>query len=156
MLAQLPQLILVWRDGSGSEAETRFTINASLPVATIESAATVLVAALSVITDCVFVRQQIVYPFVPPGALYGAPMSDKFRAGVFTFDCVDIGMVGIEYVPAVKDTLLVASGPGAGILIDVAAAEVVSYLSVLHDNNVCNPFGSLLAALTAAYRQSRV
>jgi hypothetical protein len=156
VLAQLPQLILVWRDGTGSEAETRFTIHASLPVATIESAATVLVAALSAITGAVFVRQYIVYPFVPPGALYGAPTSDKFRAGIFTFDCVDAGQVGLADVPAIKDELLVTAGPGAGVLIDVTLSDVVSYLSVLHDNNVCNPFGSLLGALTAAYRQSRV
>lgn len=155
MLAQLPQLRLTWLDGSGSTAETRITIGSSLPVATIESAATTLVAALSAMTDAVFTQQEIVYNFVPPHGLSGALGSDVLRNGVFIFQDSGSTDVGLVEVPAIKDDLLETVGAGAGVLIIQSDSRVLALVAELVDAGATNPFAVVLGALVAAYRQSR-
>jgi hypothetical protein len=156
VLAQLPTIELTWLDGSGSTAECRLTINAQLPVAEIESAAIGLVAALSGITDAVLIRQDITYRFVQESAVYGADTSDKFRAGVFIFDCLGVGELGLIQIPSLRDELFVTNGHGAGVLIDTSDGDVVTFINLATDGNYSNPFASILGVMSAAYRQSRV
>jgi hypothetical protein len=125
-------------------------------VAEIESAATGLVAALSAITNAVFIRQDIVYRFVQESAVYGADTSDKFRAGVFIFDCLDVGELGLIQVPSLRDELFVTVGPGAGVLIDTTDSDVIAFINTATNGAYSNPFASILGVMSAAYRQSRV
>lgn len=155
MLQQLPQLRLQWLDGSGSTAETHITINAILPVSTIESAAPSLVAALSAMTDAVLIRQEIVYPCVPASGYFGPDVGDVRRSGVFVFQDGEDGPVGLVEVPGIMDDVLVADGPGAGVLIVVSDSRVISLVDTLHTYGATNPFGDALGDLLAAYRQSR-
>ena len=156
MLQALPQLTLVWLDGSGSTAETRITIKSNLPVATIESAATGLVAALSACTDAVFISQSIVYKFVPETEQIGDIGSDKFRAGVFIFECTEPGDMGLISLVSIREDKLLPDGPGAGVLINQSDADVIAFLDVATNGAYTNPFAVPLETLSAAYMQSRV
>lgn len=156
MLMQLPRLELSFVDGSSSVAVVRFTIKTLATVSEIEGAATGMVAALSALTDAVFFQQEIIYTAVPEVGEIGALGSDKFRTGVFIFDCVEPDTVALVEVPAIKDDLLVTSGPGTGVLIDVAHADVLAFVDVLITNGATNPFAVAIDILSAAYRQSRV
>ena len=155
MMMQLPQLRVTWLDGSGSTAECRFTINGMLSVATIEGAATGLVAALSAMTDAVFMQQEIVYTAVPSSGAFGTITGDVLRNGVFIFQDDGSEDIGLVEVPGIKDDLLETSGWGAGVLIIQSDSRVLDFVSVLHDNNCSNPFAVALGELAMAYRQSR-
>lgn len=155
MLAQLPRLILTWLDGTGSTAEMRVTIGSALPVATIETAATSLVAAVSAITDAVFVQQEIVYNFVPASGVTVPPGASILDTGVFIFENASVPSVGLVEVHSIKDDLLVTIGPGAGVLIDMSDSRVTAFVGALDDAGACNPFAHLLGDLVTAYKQSR-
>jgi hypothetical protein len=155
VLAQLPRLNLTWLDGSGSTAEMRITIGSSLPVATIEAAAIGLIAAVSAITDAVFVSQEIVYNFVPPSGSEVPPGASILDTGVFIFENDSVPSVGLVEVHSIKADTLVTSGPGAGVLIDMADSRVSTFVGALDDAGACNPFAHLLGDLVTAYKQSR-
>lgn len=155
MLQQLPQLRIHWLDGSGSTAETRLTIGAMLTVAEIESAAPVLVAALSAVSDAVFTHYEIIYNVVPAVGVFDVPASDVLRCGVFIFQDEGSEDIGLVEVHGIKDDLLEVSGPGAGVLIIQSDTRVVDFVDAVHDGGACDPFGVALGALAAAYRQSR-
>lgn len=155
MMQQLPQLRITWLDGSGSTAECRLTINGILPVATIESAATGLVAALSAMTDAEFLRYEIVYNVVPATGVTPPVGSDVLRSGVFIFQDVGSVDIGLVEVASIKDDLLETTGPGAGVLIIQSDSRVLDFAAALYDAGATNPFAVLLGALSAAYRQSR-
>lgn len=155
MLAQLPQLRLVWLDGSGSTAEVRLTIASSLPVATIEAAATSLVAAVSAITNAVFVSQEIVYNFVPESGVSADDGESIYSAGVFIFEDGSIPTIGLVEVHSIKTDLLVTTGTGAGVLIDQSDSRVIAFTDALFDAGASNPFAEALGPLVSAYKQSR-
>jgi len=155
VLMQLPQLRVFWLDGSGSKAECRFTINGMLSVATIESAATGLVAALSAMSDAVFTQYEIVYKAVPASGVTADISSDVLRCGVFIFQDEGSTDIGLVEVPSIKSDVLEVSGAGAGVLIIQSDSRVIDLVSVLHDNNCSNPFAVALGELVTAYRQSR-
>jgi len=47
------------------------------------------------------------------------------------------------------------AGPGAGILIDLAAPDVVAFADLLISGIYCNPFGVQLLTLDSAFYQWR-
>jgi len=155
VLAQLPRLITTWRDGSGSSAEVRVTINAALPVATIEAAATSFVAAVSSLTDAVFVSQEIVYNFVPEEGVSAAMGESILETGVFIFENADVPSVGLVEVHSIMSDLLETTGVGAGVLIDMSDSRVTGFVTTLDDVGACNPFADDLGDLVTAYKQSR-
>lgn len=155
MMQQLPQLRMLWRDGSGSTAEVKVTINSLLPVATIESAATGLVAALSDLTDAAFVSQEIVYNVVPSSYVELSGDTSILETGVFIFQHSGDGPIALVEVHSINPDLLVTVGPGAGVLIDMADARVVAFVGELDSAGATDPFAFVLGPLVASYRQSR-
>jgi len=93
---------------------------------------------------------------VPEDGTRGDSGSDKFRMGVFFFECSDDVSQALIQVPSIKIDKLTTIEPGAGILIDVTDGDVVSFVEVVIDGPYCNPFAVPIASLLTAYRQSRV
>lgn len=155
MMLQLPQLRVAWRDGSGNTAESRFTIGSNLPVATIESVAPSLVAALSAVSDAAVTGYEIVYNVVPAGMVVPGPGADNLRAGVFIFQDDGSEDIGLVEVHSIVEDVLETSGPGAGVLIIQSDSRVIAFVDALSAAGATNPFAAPLGALVAAYRQSR-
>lgn len=106
------------------------------------------------LTDGVFIRQSVVFsgveaprPFAPAGA-------DSSRVGGLIFSC-DTGELDIVEVHGIKDSLLIMTGPGAGLLIDRTQPAIEALVSELTSGFWCNPFGYTIELLESAYLQIR-
>jgi len=77
------------------------------------------------------------------------------HSGIFIFeDALELSQVLIQ-VPGFLASKLVASEPGAGVLIDLTDSEVQDFITAFVASGMVNPFGVLCQTLIAAYRQSR-
>lgn len=147
---------LVWRDGTGSTAVTQLRAPSSLTVAEIDTAASAFVSILAPLTNCVLDKIRIRYlsEYSDPVILTGG--SPITRTGIFFFSTGPSTPDSLLSVPAIKDAVVVASGPGAGVQIDLSNSDVIAFADAVVDSGISNPFADVFISLFAAYIQSRV
>lgn len=120
-----------------------------------ESAAATLTSVVGALSDAVITSRHIVYRGVEnprPTAPGAAPAAG---AGVFVFSCSEPDSYAVVVVPGIRLDLLLIAGPGAEVLIDQTAGDVVAFTSAMLSNGLVNPFGVELAALESAFYQWR-
>jgi hypothetical protein len=147
---------LVWQDASGSTAATTLHAPSSLTVAEIDASVTTVASILASLTGCTLVATRIKYrsePFPPVLLTGGSPIT---RTGIFFFSTGVSTPDALVSVPGIKDAVIVSSGPGEGVQIDITNSDVVTFANAVVDNGFSNPFADVFVALFAAYVQSRV
>lgn len=120
-----------------------------------ESAAATLTSVVGALSDAVITSRHLVWRGVEeprPTAPGAAPVAG---AGVFVFLCDDPDSYAVVVLPGIRMDTLVVGGPGTGVLIDQANADVISFCDAMITGGFCNPFGSPLVALVAAFYQWR-
>lgn len=155
MNQQLPFIRLSLLDASDSTAGVQSCIRSGSTVADGEGALITFTDVIGALSDASIVYRYLIYCGVedpqpaPPGA---APAAG---AGVFVFSCEEPDAYAMVEVPGIRSDLLLSAGPGAGVLIDTTASDVVSFVNTLITGIFCNPFGVQLAALESAFYQWR-
>ena len=147
---------LVWQDASGSTAVTQLRYPSSLTHADIASDATAFGAILASLTGAVLITLRIKYrsePYLPVLLTGGSPIT---RTGIFFFSTGESTPDALVSVPAIKDSVVLSSGPGAGVQIDLSNSDVVAFGDAVVTNGMSNPFADVFVSLFAAYIQSRV
>lgn len=124
-------------------------------LATAAAAAATFRGLVAACSDAVFIRQAVVFSAVEsprPEATAGA---DSTRVGVFVF-ATESGEYDMVELHGIKDSELMTTGPGAGLLIDRDNPAVVALVAELLSGGLwCNPFGQELLSLDAAFLQIR-
>lgn len=147
---------LVFTDASGSTAEIKTWAKDGLTVAEIDSGLSLLISAASALSDAQITKQRIVYR--RENELYDGnhTTGDNKRTGVFIYNTSDNEEYALIELPSLNETLLMATGNGEGVLIDLSISEVTAFIDLLIESGVTNPFAVEITSLLAAYRQSRV
>ena len=123
-------------------------------VAAAESAAATFRGRVDACIDVVFVRQAVVFSGVEVPAPTPLGDTDGTQVGVFIFSD-DAGEYAAVELHGIKSSLLMTTGPGAGLLIDLDNADVAALVAELVSGLWCNPFGYPLTTLESAYLQIR-
>jgi len=147
---------LIWQDETGSTASTTLSAPSSLTVSEIASDAEALGAILASLSDATLIKIRIKYvsaPEVPVAASGSTPIT---RTGIFFFSTGSSTPDSLVSVPAIKDSIVLDSGPAAGVGIDLSNSDVIAFGGAVVDNGISNPFADLFVSLFAAYIQSRV
>ena len=147
---------LVWQDETGSTAVTALSIPSSLTVDEIDADASALASILVPLPGCVLIKQRIKYINVPETPVTASGSTPIARTGMFFFATDGISSDGLISIPAVKDSIIMTTGPGEGILIDETNADVIAFTDTVVDNGISNPFGDDFTSFVIAYLQSRV
>jgi hypothetical protein len=151
----LPFIRLSLLDSSESAASVNEWIQAGATVAEAESASADLIGVVGALSDAAITAWHVIYRAaeIPrptaPGAAPGA------GAGVFVFACDDPDSYAVVVLPGIRMDTLVIGGPGTGVLIDQANTDVIAFCDAMISSGFCNPFGSPLAVLVAAFYQLR-
>lgn len=154
MIAQRPQLQFSLVDASDSIGNTSVWLPNGVTVATAVAAADTFRTAVAPCTDAVFVRQAVIYGFVEAPKPDPGDESDVTRVGVFIFLTASDEYAVIT-INGIVPGVLLTTGPGAGLLIDVTHTGVAALVDELISGDWCNPFGEQLVSLEAAYVQIR-
>lgn len=147
---------LVLRDESLSVAAITLWCDLSLGVAAIDAGVAPFIAAVSSLSDAIPVRQRIVYRVINEDATLPEITSDVRRSGVLIFTTADAEEYALIEIPSIRQTLILATGNGAGVLIDATSTEIQDIIAALIAAGVTNPFAVDISSLLTVYRQSRV
>ena len=142
-------------DASTSTSAVQLWMRENTTVAEAESAAPMLIDPVAALSDASIQSWHVVYrgnEDPRPSAPGTAPTAG---AGVFVFSCDAPSSYVVVIVPAIRSDLLLPAGPGASILIDLAAAEVIAFADLMISGVYCNPFAVQVLALESAFYQWR-
>ncbi len=154
MISQRAQLTFSLVDASDSIGNMSLWLADGVDLDTAAAAAATFRGLMAGCSDAVFTRQAVVYGAVEAPRPTANPGADGTRTGVFIFSAGD-DQFGIIEVPGIIEAALVASGAGAGLLIDQAHPAIAALIEQLVSGLWCNPFGHTLAAVDTAYLQIR-
>jgi len=152
---QSPFIRLSLEDSSGSAAGVNAWVRPDSTVAEAESGAATLTSVVGPLSDAVIISRHIVYRGAEDPRPTAPGLAPSSGAGVFVFTCEAPDSYAIVVVPGIRADLLGPAGPGAGILIDLAAPDVVAFADLLISGIYCNPFGVQLLTLDSAFYQWR-
>jgi len=147
---------LVWQDESGNTAVTQLNAPSSLTYAEIAADAQSLAAILASLTGAVLIKIRVKYSTAfeaPVPVISGTPIT---RTGLFFFSTGTTTPDTAISIPAVKDSIVVSTGPTSGIGIDLSNSDVIAFGDDVIANGISNPFADAVVSLFAAYIQSRV
>jgi len=147
---------LVWQDASGSTSATTIHAPSSATVIEIDASASALASILMPLTGCVLIKQRIRYIWVPDEPVVASGGTSVLHTGSFFFATEDDNPIALIVVRAIKDEVLVDSGPTAGYAIDTDNTDVIAFENAVIDGMVTNVFGNDAIELITAYLQSRV
>lgn len=147
---------LVWQDETGSTAVTMLHAPSSSTYADIDASATALASILASLTGAVLVKQRIKYIWVPDSPVSASGGASIKRTGAFFFTPDDDFPTALIIVHAIRDALIMSTGTGAGVAIDIGDSDVITFINAVIDNNVVNPFNDDVTSFESAYMQSRV
>jgi hypothetical protein len=143
-------------DETGSTSAVVVNVPSTSSIATMDATATALASLIAPMTDCVLVkirhsfRNQFVVDIRDAGS---NPIT---VAGMFFFEDFDGLHIGIVNIPALKSSLIISTGVGAGVLIDTSDDAVNEFITYAVSNDLCTPMGDFFFRIKTAYRQSRV
>jgi len=147
---------LVWQDETGDTALTILRAPSSWTVAEIGAFAEAEALFFVPLSDCTLVGYRIRYKSAFNDPVLLADGSPITKTGVFFFETADDAPDSLIVIPAIKDSILVASGPTAGYAIDLTNSDVIAFTDAVIAGGVSNPFADVFTAVLAAYVQSRV
>jgi len=147
---------LVWRDETGTTAETVLHISSALDHHVIADAAEAVSAIMAPLTGAVLVRYRIKYQWLPDERLAPAGDTRITSCGMFFFSAGPSAIDGAIVVHSLKPDVLAVDGPLAGVGINLADSRVIDLASAVIDNGITNQFADVYVSLFAAYMQSRV
>lgn len=125
-------------------------------VSAIDASALALASLIAPLTGAVLVRQRIIYKSVAVPRLAAIEGSAVRKQGAFIFED-DAGTHNcIATVPAIVESAIMSTGPGAGVLIDQSNADIIAFVETYLGGIWTNPFADDMSVLVAAYLQSRV
>lgn len=144
------KVVISFRDGSDSTGYARLSVGGA-DIAAARSATAGLVELLRELTGCSIERWSISYGTTLTDEKPALGVPDTQR-GIFVFSTGEPGQLAVLAVPGLRPELLEATGPGAGVQIDLAAPAVVAFADGLAGFWV-NPFGYSIATLENAFLQ---
>jgi hypothetical protein len=147
---------LIWQDETGSTASTTLSAPSSLANEVIASDAEALGAILASLTGATLIKIRIKYVSVPEEPVTASGSTPITRTGIFFFSTGPSTPDSLVSVPSVKDSIVLDSGPSAGVGIDLSNSDVITFGAAVVDNGISNPFADDFTSLFAAYIQSRV
>lgn len=156
MIQSQPYVQLVGVDDSQSVGYVRLHVRRSLDRTQVEAGAAAMRARLRSVSSIAFVRDNIIFPGVETAPRTPAAGVQLDRRGVFIFGTVSPDEFALVELPGIVDSVLVTTGPTAGLNIDQAAPAVQAFVAQLTNGSWCNEFGYPLTTLEAAYVQIRV
>ena len=147
-----PRIITTMIDETTAAAEVRTWIGHLDNIAAAAAGAR-LRGVLSGISDAVATEQTIEYTGVEvPRPAAPGPTPAAHQA-LLVFSTSEPGSYATISIPGVRPELLLATGPGAGVLLDPAAPALVALAALLVGGSYTNPFGVTLTQLETAYMQ---
>lgn len=106
-------------------------------------------------SSCAILEQRYTLPGVELFPLEAQAESDVRRTGVFIFSTATEDQYAIVVVAGLRETVLMTTGPAAGIAIDLAEPSVAAFVALLTNGTWVNKFGHVITALESAYLQVR-
>lgn len=155
MIEQQPYIWYQLVDASESLGTQQYHVNRGTAASAAQSAATSLRGTLQPCTGCAFLEQRYVLPFVElatPAPVAGVMAQ---RHGVFVFSTATPDQYAIIAIPGLLNSLLMTTGPGAGVAIDTTMPAVAALVAELTNGTWCNKYGYIITTLEAAYLQVR-
>lgn len=154
MLQQQPQVSYTVQDVTGSSGRIRLNFKRNIDAATAMAAVSVLRGHLTPLTGCTFTRQSVVYSAVEqtPAAPANVHVS---RMGVFVFSTTAANQYAVIELPGLRDSMLMTTGPGYGILIDQSKPEIGAFIAEMISGRWCNRFGYVITECESAMLQLR-
>lgn len=142
---------LTARDVSSSSSLMRGTFKPGTSVQDGLIGLSSLRAAVSNLSDCVFVRQSVTIaqsyqPKTPPSGLTAAS-----QVGAFFFACNQPDKFDLARVPGIRAEYTIDDGCGAGIVIDTDNPAISDLITTLTSGLWCNPFGTVISSFVSAY-----
>jgi hypothetical protein len=131
-------------------------ISPSETYAAAEAQANNLASAVLALSGAILVKMRIVYKADLKDASLVADAPTIKQTGVFIFSTEDDNPYAVVEVPGLKDSVLVTTGPGAGVDIDTGNPDAADFIAIVEDGIYCSPFGDDIATIVTAYLQSRV
>ena len=147
---------LVMQDASGSTSAITLSAPSSATVDDIDASATALASIIVPLSGATLIKQRIRYISVSDEPVSASGGASVLRTGAFFFDTADGAPLAIALVKAIKDSLIVDSGFGDGVLIDTEDSDIVTFVNALIDGGYTNVFGDDIVGLATAYLQSRL
>jgi len=147
---------LIWQDATGSTGVTQLNAPSTLDREVIAADAAALAAIVVPLTNCSLIGIRVRYktePALPVLLTGGSPIT---KTGIFFFSTGPSTPDALVSVPALKDSVVLSSGPTAGVGIDLSNTDVMTFASAVVSGGMSNPFADVFTALFAAYIQSRV
>jgi hypothetical protein len=153
MPAKQPTISYRARDETGSYGTLRFHLPDSTTRDSGIAAATDFRPIIEGITSCTIERQSLVFVWQIDSPAAGAGVAT--RTGVFVFSTSEPDQFAVVAVPGIRESVLIDSGIGAGLVIDLEHPDVESFVDALISDLWCNPFGFQLVEVQAAFMQIR-
>jgi hypothetical protein len=150
-----PIVELIYEDWSGSTGSLTIHCKSGTTVVEAEAGANTLASAVSSLTDAVLVRVRIKWRKWTDGPIDYGTIGDIRRCGVFIISTNVEDEYALVEVPGLRDSALIMSGNGEGVLLDLTQVDVADFVAALIADGVSDPFGEALVALQTAYLQSR-
>lgn len=147
---------LIWQDETGSRASTMLNVPSSSTYDEIDASASALASILVPLSGASLVATRYKYRFEVNPRVEPENSTPISRSGAFFFSTDADLPDGFINVPSITEGVISGSEPGAGVEIDVGNSDVVAFVASVLTAGLTNPFGDAIAALVAAYRQSRV
>lgn len=148
-----PWVDLVLRDASESEASTSVYVRRGISAAAGLSAVAALRSAVLPASECIPIAGRYVLKFDEHSPAQGGGVASD--TGVFIFDTATTGQYLIIALPGLNPSLVMTTGPGAGVDIDVTKPAIIALIDAIIAGPWCNPFGYAPTTLAAAIYQKR-
>lgn len=148
-----PRVELVLRDASNSEASTSVYVRRGISAAAGLSAVADLRSAVIPASGCTPIEGRYVLKFDEHSPANGGGVAAD--TGVFVFDTATTGQHLIVALPGLNPSVVMTTGPGAGVDIDVTRPAIVALINAIIAGPWCNPFGYAPTALAVAIYQKR-
>lgn len=142
-------------DASSSKSTNRICVLRGLSTNAAFTAAATLHGMWRGVSGCSLIESSYVLPSVAEEPLSSTPDSRVEFCGTFIFSTVTPQQYVILAIPGLLPTVVLTSGPFAGVGIDTAHPAVAALVTELESGKWCNPWGHVLVKLESAYVQVR-
>ncbi len=155
MLDRQPHIGFTAQDSTGSYGLLRFTFRHGVDRASAYATATSMRGLIGAVSGATLVRQSIVYSATETAPFSVDSSADVVQCGVLIFSCETEGEYAIVPIPGILPEMLMQTGPGAGILIDIQQPAIAAILAELTNGTHTNQWGYLITSFETGFLQLR-
>lgn len=156
MLKPTATIELVLMDETGSTSAVVLNVSSTTSTSVMDAQATALASLIAPLTDCVLIKIRYCYRAITGADISDAGSTPLATAGIIFLATTSEDHIGLVNIPAIKPSLFLTTGNGAGVLMDTSSSDLIALVEELVALNVSTPTGDVLDHLLTAYRQSRV